>query len=267
MLRFNTFIQPFFLLAHFLALFLITGREIQAETVSVDPNVRRQTSVTEPTQVFSYAENNAERSSSGKNGISYTTENEYCQPLNQTSPGCRQPTGGRLFHKSLNKTIHSLLGNFTSISTERRKKRDQLAGVIRGQRSAGQRVKLMFICTHNSRRSHMGQLWAAAAYFGVNEVTTYSGGTEVFTFNPQAIAALQRAGFSITPISPALQPSVQNPHYQVSFSPDRPAMAVLSKRYDDSVNPEKDFVAVMACNHANNTCPAIAGASFRIALP
>lgn len=270
MLRFTTFIQPFFLLTLVLALLLITGgREIQAETAGADPGDRRQTSVTESARDHSYAENSVEISSSGNTGISYTTIDKYRQPLCQTSPGCQQQAGDRLFHKSLNKTIHSLLGNFASISTERRKKLDRLAGVISGQRSAGQTVKLVFICTHNARRSHMGQLWAAAAaeFFGVSKVITYSGGTEVSTFNPHAIAALQRAGFSVTPISPALQPSLHNPHYQVSFSPDRPAMTVFSKKYDTPVNPEKDFVAVMTCDHANNTCPTIAGASFRISLP
>ncbi|WP_257296524.1 hypothetical protein [Endozoicomonas sp. YOMI1] len=45
----------------------------------------------------------------------------------------------------------------------------------------------------------------------------------------------------------------------------------MSKSRDSSndapENPEKEFIAVITCSHAGNTCPAIAGASFPIALP
>ncbi|MFK0573478.1 low molecular weight phosphatase family protein [Endozoicomonas sp.] len=254
MLRFTTLTPPVLLLT----LLFISGHGIPAEITDAPPNDRRPPSANESARGRSYETRATDK-----------TVHAHHQPLCQISPGCRQPARDLLLHKSLNSTVDNLLGDFSGISEERRKKLDHLANIISGQRSAGQTVELVFICTHNSRRSHMSQLWAAAAaaFFGVSQIITYSGGTEVSAFNHQAVAALQRAGFSIAPISPALQPSLHNPHYQVSFSPDRPAITVFSKKYDAPVNPEKDFVAVMTCDHANNTCPAIAGASFRIALP
>ncbi len=198
-----------------------------------------------------------------------TITNGFYQPSKQPNPDHQPLVGDLSFHGPLDKTIHDLLGNFATISEQRREKLNHLAGVISTQRAAGQTVKLLFICTHNSRRSHMGQIWAAtaAAFCGVTGVSTYSGGTEVSSFHHRAVAALQRAGFGIKMLSSSTQPLPENPRYQVSFSNQKPAMTVFSKKYDDPPNPEKGFVAIMACHHANNTCPAIAGASSRIALP
>ena len=68
-----------------------------------------------------------------------------------------------------------------SIPAERRGRLDQLAAYVRDKRAAGEAARLVFICTHNSRRSQLGQVWAAtaAAHGGVSGVETYSGGTEV----------------------------------------------------------------------------------------
>ena len=57
---------------------------------------------------------------------------------------------------------------------------DDLTDYVITQTAAGSPVRLIFICTHNSRRSHMAQLWAqtAAAYHGVAAIETFSGGTE-----------------------------------------------------------------------------------------
>ncbi len=53
-------------------------------------------------------------------------------------------------------------------------------------------VNLIFICTHNSRRSVLGQVWAqvAAARYGISQVATFSGGTETTACNPRTVAAL-----------------------------------------------------------------------------
>ena len=46
-------------------------------------------------------------------------------------------------------------------------------------------IQLMFVCTHNSRRSHISQqrAQASAAYLNVDNVQTFSGGTEATAFN------------------------------------------------------------------------------------
>src|SRR5690606_3008009 len=148
---------------------------------------------------------------------------------------------------------------------ERRETLKRIASFVHERRAAGQPVRLMFICTHNSRRSHMSQIWAAtaAAWYGVDGVETYSGGTEATAFNPRAVAAMRRAGFAIDEA-----PSVDaNPHYAIRFALDRPALDVFSKTFDAASNPSSDFAAIMNCSEADDACPIVPGAALRISLP
>jgi arsenate reductase len=134
---------------------------------------------------------------------------------------------------------------------------------IRTKQASNEPANLTFICTHNSRRSHMSQLWAAtaAAWYGVKDVGTFSGGTEATAFNPRAVAALQRAGFVIE------NPGGDNPHYRVAYGPGAPVMECYSKTYDDPSNPQKGFAAVMTCSQADKNCPVVMGAALRVAIP
>ncbi|MBK8489688.1 MAG: protein-tyrosine-phosphatase [Saprospirales bacterium] len=124
------------------------------------------------------------------------------------------------------------------------------------------RVSLIFICTHNSRRSHFAQIWAstAAAWYGVEGVETYSGGTEATAFNPRAVAALERAGFQVE------DPGGDNPVYRLTFAAGGPSLECFSKVYDDAHNPRENFVAVMTCSEADEHCPFIPGTALRIPL-
>lgn len=125
-------------------------------------------------------------------------------------------------------------------------------------------VELLFVCTHNSRRSHMAQLLglAAAARIGLGGVRTYSGGTESTAFNPRAIAALERVGFNVAPSG-----EDKNPHYKVRFSPSVEPVDAFSKRFMDPPNPSAGFVAVMTCSQADAACPYVQGAVVRLSVP
>lgn len=120
---------------------------------------------------------------------------------------------------------------------------------------------LNFICTHNSRRSQLAQVWAqtAAYYFGV-PATCYSGGVEVTAFNERAVASLKRSGFRIA------SKGEGNPEYQVYYSEDRPPIRAFSKLYDDPENTAPVFAAVMTCSDADENCPFIPGTEVRIPL-
>lgn len=139
----------------------------------------------------------------------------------------------------------------------------ELADFINEKLKAGHRARLNFICTHNSRRSHMAQLWAqaAACYYGVDGVSCYSGGTEATAFDGRAVNAMQQAGFDIRQTSQG-----HNPRYNVRFSDGAAVVEVFSKKYDDPTNPSRDFAAIMTCSHADQNCPLVAGASKRIAI-
>ncbi len=158
-------------------------------------------------------------------------------------------------------TVDALIAECDLIPEERKTSLETLAGYIAQKRAGGGPIQLVFICTHNSRRSHISQIWAAvaASFYGLVDVTCYSGGTEATAFNPRAVAAMQRAGFLIE------NPGGPNPHYHVHFATDEPAVECFSKVYDDPANPRSDFAAVMTCSDADANCPFIPGAT-RIAL-
>lgn len=148
-----------------------------------------------------------------------------------------------------------------SIPVERKRILKELIDFGKHQISEGKKIQLNFICTHNSRRSQFSQIWAetAAAFFGIN-ASCYSGGVEVTEFNPRAVASLKRSGFEIN------FKGNKNPKYDVQYAPGHPPLEMFSKIYDDPVNPEKDFAAIMTCSHADENCPFIPGATRRIAL-
>lgn len=155
-----------------------------------------------------------------------------------------------------------LTQKFDEIPDERKEILSQLSTYIKEQRQKKQAINLVYICTHNSRRSHFGQVWGAVAanYYGISGINTYSGGTEATAFNPNAIKALKTTGFEITELSHG-----QNPRYLVSFGNDL-STTCFSKVYDDKENPSEDFAAIMTCSHAEENCPYIPGVDLRIGI-
>ena len=158
--------------------------------------------------------------------------------------------------------IESLFGEFNLIPEKRKVQLARLADYIGKKVESSNPVNLIFICTHNSRRSQISQIWLATAtgYYGLVGVNTFSGGTEATAFNPSAVAALKRTGFQI------LNPGGENPHYQVTFSAQTTSIECFSKTFDDPVNPKRDFGAIMTCSHVDENCPFIPGAEFRLPL-
>lgn len=163
----------------------------------------------------------------------------------------------------LDKTVSQLLLEFDRIPAGRKQVLRQLAVLVRERTEAGQPVNLNFICTHNSRRSHIAQLWAQAAayYYDRSAVHCFSGGTEATAFSTLATQAMRDAGFEIVRLGDG-----GNPHYEVRFAADAPSVISFSKRYDDAANVRDQFVAVMTCSHADENCPLIAGADARIVI-
>lgn len=142
-------------------------------------------------------------------------------------------------YPALEAYIHGALPLTDGIPQQRKLALADVAAFVSSKRRAGEAATLTFICTHNSRRSHMGQLWAAAAaaHFGIDGVRTYSGGIEATAFDPRAVAALQKAGFVVE------NPGGVNPHYRVTLDESEPAMECFSKTYDDPFNPAEGFAA------------------------
>lgn len=169
-----------------------------------------------------------------------------------------------IMYPKLTSYIQDVQEGMEFIPEARKQQLEEIALFIKAKKQPGEPANLIFICTHNSRRSHLSQIWAAtaASHYGVEaHIRTFSGGTEATEFNPRAVAAVQRAGFKVE------DPGGENPHYRVSFSEEGPAMECFSKKYDDPYNARENFAAVMTCTDADENCPFIPGAALRISVP
>ena len=155
-----------------------------------------------------------------------------------------------------------LILKFGEIPEDRQDLLRKLSEYIQEKRNSNSPIQLVFICTHNSRRSHFGQVWSAVAarYYGIENVHTYSGGTEATAFNPNAIHALKNTGFDIT-----TEETTSNPHYSVRFGKELNT-SCFSKTFDDPVNPSSNFAAVMTCSHAEENCPFVPGTELRMGI-
>lgn len=165
-------------------------------------------------------------------------------------------------YPSLHLFCDSLLNDFDSISNERKLLLQNISTYIQTKKDNKEAINLVYICTHNSRRSHFGQVWAAVAahYYQIKKVHTFSGGTEVTAFNTHAIKALKTIGFEITSTDLNTNNARFKVKYGIHLSSD-----CFSKVYNDSVNPTSKFAAIMTCSNAETNCPFIPDADLRIA--
>lgn len=150
-----------------------------------------------------------------------------------------------------------------TISNQRQKTLQPLIDFIKYKVEGNQIINLNFICTHNSRRSHLSQVWAQtmAHYFGVKNVVCYSGGTEATALFPSAAEALQTSGFTIEKLS-----ENTNPIYAIKYAEVAHPIIGFSKIYDAAFNPSNQFAAILTCDSANEACPFITGAEARIPI-
>ncbi|MEM6724426.1 MAG: protein-tyrosine-phosphatase [Bacteroidota bacterium] len=159
-----------------------------------------------------------------------------------------------------------LVSQFDQIPDTRKAGLDQIANYLHQHLvdTDQQLASIIVICTHNSRRSHMGQLWLqiAAAYYGIKGLQTYSGGTEATAFHPNAVKAMQTLGVQIE-----VEQFGANPVYACSWGPTSPAYLAFSKKFDVPSNPTNGFLALMVCTDADAACPFVSGAVARISLP
>lgn len=166
----------------------------------------------------------------------------------------------RLFH-DLENQIQGFSEN--TISSERKAMLQPLIEFIQSKTDANQAIRLNFICTHNSRRSHLSQIWAQtmAFYFGIENVQCFSGGTEATALFPKVAETLTNQGFSVTKLSVE-----NNPVYSIKFSDNEHPVIGFSKVFDAEFNPKSGFAAIMTCAQADEGCPFITGTEKRFPI-
>jgi protein-tyrosine phosphatase/arsenate reductase len=164
-------------------------------------------------------------------------------------------------YQKLRKLTQKLAGQFDRIPAERKAILQKIADYIQPKYDQNSPISLVFICTHNSRRSHFGQIAAALAanYYSVDNVQVFSGGTEATAFHPNAIKALRKLGFDID----SEDETVKNPVWTVRFGVQN-TTTCFSKTFDDVANPTKGFAAIMTCSDAEQNCPFVPGTELRI---
>ena len=165
-------------------------------------------------------------------------------------------------YKNLVETINNVT-TFQNISEERKNILRPLIDFVQQKVNNSQEISINFICTHNSRRSHLSQVWAqvAAAYYTIPNVHCYSGGTEETALFPKVAETLTHQGLSIFKIA-----DTDNPVYAIKYSDNSLPIVGFSKKYDSPFNPVSAFVAIMTCSQADGGCPFIAGAEKRIPI-
>ncbi|MFN3404999.1 MAG: protein-tyrosine-phosphatase [Cytophagaceae bacterium] len=164
----------------------------------------------------------------------------------------------------IRKFIEELTTYTDSIPEERKHILNRIAEYVSTSLQNNRKAELIYVCTHNSRRSHFGQVWGrtAAEYYGIKNVNTYSAGTEATSFNPNAIKALEKAGFYISK-----QAAETNPKYEVYYDMDQPPELCFSKTYQHPSIPTTGLCAIMTCTEADGNCPYIPGTELRISCP
>lgn len=153
--------------------------------------------------------------------------------------------------------------NPKTISDDRKAVLQPLTDFIQSKVSKKQEIRINFICTHNSRRSHLAQVWAQtmASYFNIKNVFCYSGGTEATAVFPMIIETLINTGFQIEKLA-----NNNNPIYSIKYADNEHPIIGFSKKLDANFNPKSEFAAIMTCDSANEACPFVPGAEKRIPI-
>ncbi|MCP5063809.1 MAG: protein-tyrosine-phosphatase [Ignavibacteriae bacterium] len=156
-------------------------------------------------------------------------------------------------------TINDL--DTSSVSEERKQILKPLIDYIQQKVNDKADISLNLICTHNSRRSHLSQVWSQtmAFFYHIKNVHSYSGGTEATALFPMVAKTLTKNGFQVKNLSEG-----ENPVYSIKFSKNEHPVIGFSKKFDDEFNPKSNFAAIMTCSHADENCPVVLGCDTRI---
>ena len=166
-----------------------------------------------------------------------------------------------MIYEKIKETIE--VAKNTSVPQERKQLLDKLVNYLTDKTAREEEIALNFICTHNSRRSHLSQVWAKtiADYYGFSTIECYSSGTEATSVYPAIINVLQKAGFRVEKTN-----DKEKTTYQITYNDEEVAISAYSKTID-VVTIGLPFAAVMTCASADENCPYVPGAEQRISLP
>lgn len=163
-----------------------------------------------------------------------------------------------------------------AVSPERRPRIEALAACVRAAIQGdpdnvdGGEARLVYVCTHNSRRSQLAQVWmsVAAAHFGVaDRIRVFSAGTVATEVNPAVIRVLKTIGFEVSVDATAKK---SQPVYHVRYAEDPAArpLVCFSKLVADAMEEAGGSGCLIpVCSDADDSCPVIRDCVCRVGLP
>lgn len=165
-------------------------------------------------------------------------------------------------YENIRKYGDAVSKEFDKIPLNRKETLEEMTRYMLSKQQINEPIHLLYVCTHNSRRSHFGQVWATVAckYYNIKHVHVFSGGTEATSFHLNAIRSLKRIGFDVQTTEKG-----ENPIFLVNYGNREEIISCFSKVYNHPANPQSACAAIMTCSEAEKNCPFISGLEFRIA--
>ena len=169
------------------------------------------------------------------------------------------------FSPDLMSYCQSLPHEFVNILNSTEMMLKKAGNYIISQLDNGRDASICFVCQHNSRKSHLGQIWTqmACLYYGINNVNCYSGGTTPTYVNSRIIKALNNTGFRIS----RNDDIIDRPKYYLNFGNPSIDFELFSKRYDHQMNTNANYIAISLCNNPEECCPITYGADEQLIIP
>ncbi len=157
----------------------------------------------------------------------------------------------------------SLYRDYKTIPEERRFRLEAIADFILQSKNYNRIAEIIYVGTNQSTRSQMAQIWsyAAAHYYGVDNVKFYSGGLKPDVITENTVTALERAGFIIYNVKQG-----DRNFYQVKYSFNLKPIIIYPKEIDERNNPPAEFMAVVVCSNVAQNLPVIKGTFNRLEL-
>ncbi|NVK05093.1 MAG: protein-tyrosine-phosphatase [Flavobacteriia bacterium] len=159
--------------------------------------------------------------------------------------------------KELQKEIDLL--SEMEISEERIDRLSVLENHLLEELQSKENVILNFICTHNSRRSMLSQVWSEvlSKYFEL-PITSVSGGTV-------ATGAYKTVGSTFIAQGMSVE-FIEEGRMNITFSEECDSIELYSKEFGDSTPEGESFTAVMTCADVEENCPYVPNAVKQISL-
>ena len=171
----------------------------------------------------------------------------------------------RPFNEALTPYCESLEDEFNNVPDSTQEQLKVAGTYIINRLNNGQIASISFVCEHNSRKSHLGQIWTTLAtqYYQLDHVKCYSGGTTPTYVNQRIINALGNTGIQISEKGIA----GHGPKYLLDYGKSSRGFEIFSKRFDHPMNPDTNYLAISLCLNPDECCPISYGADKQLSIP